>query len=87
MVKWREVAGKPVREDTAAVQPETRVLFKDLEIVRLTMDFDGPDGRIPKGTVGTVLQVFDRGKAYQVEFEGPHDVPETVQAEALERAG
>lgn len=57
--------------------------FRDLEVVRLSQDFVSPGGRIPSGTQGTVLQVFDGGRAYQIEFEGPHDIPETVPREAL----
>jgi hypothetical protein len=58
--------------------------FKELEIVRLARDFHGPSGVIPRGTKATVLQVFGGGVAFQVEFDGPHDVPETVPADLLE---
>jgi hypothetical protein len=56
------------------------------KMVRLRADFAGPEGTIPAGTLGTILQVFDRGTAYQVEFEGPHEAPETVSATLLEPA-
>jgi hypothetical protein len=92
-MRWREIveAIMPKRKDAAPVsgrsgfpRPATPDHpFKELEGVRLAGDFDGPGGRIPSGTQGTILQVFDHGKAYQVEFEGPHDVPETVPAELL----
>ena len=54
--------------------------FRELEIVRLTQDFRSPVGVIPGGTEATILQVFDNGRAYQVEFEGPYEAPETVPA-------
>lgn len=52
--------------------------LRELQTVRLSGDFEGPDGRIAAGTTGTILQVFDHGHAYQIEFESPHDIPETV---------
>ncbi len=52
-------------------------------MVRLRADFAGPEGTIPAGTRGMILQVFDGGSAYQVEFEGPHAVPETFPAALL----
>lgn len=42
-----------------------------------------PDGIIPTGTSGTVLEVFGGGAAYLVEFEGSWIVPETVRADAF----
>jgi len=59
-------------------------MFKELEVVRLSHDFVSPVGMIPKGTEATILQVFDGGAAYQVEFEGPYEVPETVPAGSVE---
>jgi len=68
----------PVALATAPLQPH--------KMVRLRADFAGPGGTIPAGTLGMILQVFDGGSAYQVEFEGPHEVPETVSATLLEPA-
>ncbi len=82
----------PMRKDDSAVvrRPPNRTrrsrpsVFKELDIVRLSRDFVSPGGVIRKGTEATVLQVFGDGLAYQVEFEGPHEVPETVPADSLE---
>ncbi len=52
--------------------------FHELQHVRLRDDFVGPDGCIAAGTLGTILQIFDGGRAYQVEFQSPYDTPETV---------
>ena len=49
--------------------------FDELAVVCLSQDFRSAAGVIPKGTVATVLQVFDDGRAYQVEFEGPTKRP------------
>jgi hypothetical protein len=57
-------------------------LFKVSDVVRLSRVFVTHQVVIPKGTPATILQVFDG--AYQVEFEGPYEVPETVPAESLE---
>jgi hypothetical protein len=65
-------------------RPQLQPALKDLDVVRLTRDFDFVGGRIPKGVQGTILQVFDSGRAYQVEFEGPYEAPETVPADVLE---
>jgi hypothetical protein len=77
---------KTMREGSKLRTPRSRQkpTLGDLDVVRLTQDFDCPGGRIPRGTQGTVLQVFDSGSAYQVEFEGPYEVPETVPAEILQ---
>ena len=53
-------------------------------LVRLLADLPTRDGTVPKGTLATVVQVFKNGAAYQVEFEGEHDCPETVPATAIE---
>ena len=68
------------------VHDERARMFRELELVVLDRDIETPGGRIPRGTHGTVLQVFDSGGAYQIEFEGPFDVPETVPASALNAA-
>jgi len=59
-------------------------VFSELEVVRLARDFQSKAAVIPSGTEATVLQVFDGGHAYQVEFEGPYEAPETVLASDLE---
>ena len=54
--------------------------------VRLRTDFLTADGtRIGKGTLGMIVQVFEG--ACQVEFDGGHDIPETIAAAELEPAG
>ncbi len=58
--------------------------FLQHHLVRLVRDFDAPEVRIPCGTVATVLEIFKGGVAYLVEFEGPHEAPETVMADMLE---
>ena len=87
MVRWSEITGRRgVKKDVGRQQarhPVPKHVFKNLDVVRLLQDFDCQGGRIPKGTQGTILQVFDGGRAYQVEFEGPFDVPETVPAAIL----
>lgn len=86
MVRWHGMAGGRSLGEDAGRAPRGSAAdgaFEELDVVRLVQDFVGPDGRIPKATAGIILQVFDRGEAYQVEFEAPHDVPETVPAELL----
>ncbi len=73
-----------VTRPTGATPPR---LFRELEHVRLLRDFQSPAGVVPKGTLATVLQVFAHGQAYQVEFEGPFEVPETVPASLLHGNG
>ena len=75
--------GLPQSDKQPLLRSHSPRLFSDLEVVRLVRDFDCPDGTIRKGTIGTVLQIFD-GNAYQVEFEGEHEIPETIPAELLE---
>jgi hypothetical protein len=58
--------------------------FNELDVVRLSRDFASAVAVIPRGTEATVLQIFDGGVAYQVEFEGPYEAPETVLASYLE---
>jgi hypothetical protein len=60
------------------------LVFRELQVVRLSRNlcFDGEV--IPKGSKATILQIFEHGRAYEVEFEGPHEVPETVPAQYLE---
>jgi len=82
----------PMRKDltTFARRPLPRqgklgpAVFKEHEIVRLSRDVRSPAGVIPKGTEATILQIFGEGTAYQVELEGPYEVPETVPASSLE---
>lgn len=62
-----------------------RIVFNEHEIVRLINDITTSSGIIPEGVEGTVLQVFADGHAYQIEFEGPYDTPETVVYDNLER--
>jgi hypothetical protein len=59
-------------------------MFRELEVVCLSQEFMSPAGVIPKGIEATILQVFGGGQAYQVEFEGPTEIPETVSAASLE---
>jgi hypothetical protein len=73
-----------IQSQPSDVIRQARHPFLQHRLVRLIRDFDGPDSRIPSGTVATVLEIFKGGDAYLVEFEGPHEVPETVTADMLE---
>jgi hypothetical protein len=65
----------PGREDAAA--------FPQHSLVRLVRDLDTPDGVVPSGTPGVVLEVFEGGRAYLVEFDDDHEPPEFVRPEWL----
>ena len=67
---WRDIMDGP--------QSTPRPPLRELQHIRLRDNFESPDGCIAAGTLGTILQVFDQGRAYQIEFEGPYDIPETV---------
>ncbi|TVR83697.1 MAG: DUF4926 domain-containing protein [Chitinophagaceae bacterium] len=41
-------------------------MIKELDTVVLTFDF--PDYQLVKGDVGTVVFIYENGKAYEVEF-------------------
>ena len=99
MRRWDATVGRIIARDSKAVYipvvddidthlgDETRQErrpFLQHRLVRLVRDFDAPDARIPSGTVATVLEIFKGGVAYLVEFEGPHEAPETVMADMLE---
>lgn len=58
-------------------------VFPMHSLVKLTDDLVTPDGIVCAGTLATVLQVFNAGEAYQVEFEGDHAIPETVLGRSL----
>lgn len=63
----------------------SRVHFGPNQIVRLTRAVTTPAGIVPKGTIGTVLLPLG-DDMYQIELEGPYDVPETISVAALEAA-
>jgi hypothetical protein len=58
--------------------------FRELDVARLVNDLPTPFSILPRGTEGTVLLVFGGGVAYQVEFDRPDSMPETVPAALLE---
>jgi hypothetical protein len=76
---------KPDEPDAASSKDtKPRRVFRELEVVRLVRPFKSLAGVIPPGTEATILQVFAGGSAYQVEFEGPYDSPETLPANLVE---
>lgn len=56
-------------------------------LVRLSSAVETDDGgRLPEGSVGAVVGVWQNGAAYEVEFEKPFSAVVTVAAAQLEQA-
>lgn len=76
--------GSPITEPQVASQKAPP--FPEHSLVRLLAEFETKDGRVAKGTLGTILAVFGMGLRYLVEFEGEHEPPEFVAGSLLEAA-
>jgi hypothetical protein len=55
----------------------------ELSRVSIKRPVDTPQGRLPEGSTGTVVSVYDSGAAYCVEFTVPFQTLVTVDAGAL----
>ncbi len=55
-----------------ATTPDGLAPIGELSVVSLVGDIDVPAmGRLPEGTLGTVVSVYGGGEVYEVEFEAP----------------
>lgn len=45
------------------------MIYKNLEIIAITHDI--PEEGLKKGNTGTIVEVYNDGKAYEVEFVAP----------------
>lgn len=67
-------------------EPEAEL--RELDDVIVLADVVCDDGiSIPPGTEGTVVAVWDKGGAFEIEFEEPEGALATVPASNLRRAG
>lgn len=58
--------------------------IEELSVVRLLAGVEvAPDRYLPEGTLGTVVSVYEGGKAYHVEFEHPFHALEIVAPDKL----
>jgi hypothetical protein len=52
--------------------PTGSLLFPELSLVEIVRDVQTDDGQhVPAGSRGTIVMVYDGGKAYEVEFAQP----------------
>ena len=58
----------------------------ELEVVRLRAPAETESGTVPTGAEGTVVHVYRRGEAFEVEFDSPFHVVATLMAATVERA-
>ncbi|TXN21644.1 DUF4926 domain-containing protein [Methylobacterium sp. WL9] len=70
------VSGRPaeVRREPA---------FDELDRVQLLADALGEDAVVPKGSTGTVVAVWGRGLAFEVEFTEPLETLATIEPDLL----
>ena len=63
-------------------QPKTPRLLPlpELSVVTLARNIAMGAGNLPKGALGTIVHVYDRGKAYEVEFEIPFHAVVTLES-------
>ncbi|MGY2047677.1 DUF4926 domain-containing protein [Methylobacterium sp. JK268] len=67
---------------------EPGAALRELDDVRVLVDVMTDDGdTIPAGTEGTVVAVWPRGAAYDVEFPEPMGALSTIEAAKLVRIG
>jgi hypothetical protein len=66
----------------AAARPKARPPA-ELSIVKLGMPVETKQGTVPSGSSGTVVHVFQDGRAYIVEFYEPFHTVATVEADAI----
>ncbi len=59
--------------------------FAELSIVRLSRAIDSAEGRLPKGSAGTIVGRYDGGHGYEVEFNTPFHTVATIAAHDLEQ--
>lgn len=59
--------------------------IEELTRVALQIAVETEDGVLPAGAKGTVVGVYGRGKAYEVEFTSPFHTVATVMPDAIKR--
>ncbi len=60
-----------------------RSALPELSRITLERDVDSDEGRVPAGSTGTIVAVFDRGAGYAVEFTRPFHSVTLVPADAI----
>ncbi|WP_288586202.1 DUF4926 domain-containing protein [uncultured Methylobacterium sp.] len=66
---------------TFVMTPDAPSAFRELDTARLLVPVMDDEGReVPAGSVGTVVGVWNRGEAYEVEFAIPFEALATVMA-------
>lgn len=67
------------------LEPDTPLL-KELDRVALLVDASTDEGKvIPAGSEGTIVGIWQRGLAYEVEFSRPSHALATVRIEHLRK--
>ena len=64
--------------------------FDELDRVRVLADVSGEDAEVPEGATGTVVAIWDSGRAFEVEFTEPVETLATIAPNLLQlvrRAG
>ena len=62
-----------------------RAAFRDLDRVRVLSDVEADEGvMVPAGSIGTVVAIWARGLAFEVEFTQPVDALATIKPDLLE---
>lgn len=62
-----------------------RAAFRDLDRVRVLADVEADEGvQVPAGSIGTVVAIWARGLAFEVEFTRPVDALATIKSDLLE---
>jgi hypothetical protein len=59
--------------------------IEELTRVALSVPVETEDGVLPAGSMGTVVGVYRRGAAYEVEFTKPFHTVATVMPDAIKR--
>ena len=65
---------------------ETHEPIEELTRVALFKPVETEDGLLPAGSMGTVVGVYRRGAAYEVEFTKPFHTVATVMPDAIKNA-
>lgn len=85
----RDAAGRTVAQQLAALLASSPAAIAEHDVVCVARDIDTEIGRLAAGTRGTVVSIYDSGKAFAVEFVGLPGGAQVIflDVDAVTRAG
>ncbi len=76
---------KLIREQIAGDAMATLTVIPELTVVTLTKAVSYKSKTLPVGSRGTIVDIHDGGRAYEVEFDKPFFAVATVESDFIKR--